>query len=104
MLLTSAIGRSGSKDCMTAAMLLLICSGIPVVRTDMVTDGQGLCAKGTSISGNPSRLVPPLRTFSYTPTICQSIGGPIFVTPGINCSTERRCVNGSTLGKYGFTY
>jgi len=50
-------------------------SGMPVVRTDMVTDGQGSAQNGTSISGKPSRLGPPLRTFSYTPTICQSIEG-----------------------------
>src|SRR5882672_925473 len=28
------------------------------------------------------------------------MGGPSLVTPGINCSTARRCVRGSTLAKY----
>src|SRR5437899_12548762 len=28
------------------------------------------------------------------------MGGPSLVTPGINCSTARRCVRGSTLDKY----
>ena len=64
MVFTSAIGRSGSSELMTAAMLLLMLAGSPMVRTAIWTPGQGLCAKGTSISGKPSPLGPPLRTLS----------------------------------------
>ncbi len=86
-----------------AVMLFLTPSGGTVVRTARIAPGQGLWANGTSISGNSSRCGPPFFTSRYTPTICHSMPGPSFVTPGMSCSTTMRWPRGSTSARNFFT-
>ena len=96
---TSTIGRSGSIERTTAAIGWWTASGSPAVRTAIQFRAHVLCANGTWISGRLSLAGPRLRTSPETPTICRSMPGPRFVTPGLNCSMTTRCVSGSTSGK-----
>src|ERR1043166_8625214 len=53
---------SARKEDTTAAILLVTLEGFPRVRTSMLADGQGLCQKGTQISGSCSFRTPLLWT------------------------------------------
>src|SRR5271155_4393902 len=75
-------------------MLLIVESGSPAVRIAMTGSEDGLCQKGTWISGICSRI--DLLNVSWeTPTICHSVGAAGIRSCSADCWSQTRPRRGS---------